>query len=129
MLTLRKVATPATAASVGVPDRMPPAGLVPIAKVMSPVKPVAVLPKPSRAVTSIGGVIVAPTVAVLGCTLKTSAVAAPANTLNEVPAAARPGAVATNVYQASLLSILRSEKVATPPTAATVVLPESVAPL
>jgi len=40
--------------------------------VMVPVKPVAVLPSASCADTSIGGVIVAPAVAVLGCRVKAS---------------------------------------------------------
>src|SRR5881396_1778447 len=128
MLRLRKVATPATAGTVVVPERVPLAGLAPIAAVTSPVKLVARLPNPSRAVTSIWGAIVAFAVAVLGGTLNASCVAGPATTRNEVDVARRPSVVADSVYQASALSMVRFEKVATPPTAATVVSPERVAP-
>src|SRR2546428_10750915 len=78
MLKSAKVATPATAATVLVPDKVPVPGFVPIATVMFPVNPVAVLPLPSWAVTSTAGVIAAPAAVVVGCTLKTSAVAVPA---------------------------------------------------
>src|SRR5437899_11551870 len=82
MLKSAKVATPATAATVLVPDKVPVLGFVPIASVMFPVNPVAVLPLPSWAVTSTAGVIAAPAVAVLGCTLNTSCDAVPAVMLN-----------------------------------------------
>src|SRR5256886_16092184 len=71
MLSPEKVATPLTAAWVSVPVSVPLLGLVPIATVMFPVNPVAVLPLPSWAVTSTAGVIAAPAVVVLGCTLNT----------------------------------------------------------
>src|SRR6266550_3875513 len=77
MLSPEKVATPATAATVFVPDKVPVLGLVPIATVMFPVNPVAVLPLPSWAVTWTAGVIAAPATVFVGSTLKTSAVAAP----------------------------------------------------
>src|SRR5215467_6225163 len=77
MLRSAKVATPATAATVVVPDSTPPEGFVPMATVMFPVNPVAVLPKPSRAVTCTDGVIVAPAATVDGCVVKTSCVTAP----------------------------------------------------
>src|SRR5439155_1715068 len=82
MLSPEKLATPATAATVLVPDKVPLLGFVLIATVMFPVNPVAVLPFPSWAVTSTAGVIAAPAVVVLGCTLNTSSVAAPAVMLN-----------------------------------------------
>src|SRR5438046_4729500 len=75
MLSPEKLATPATAATVLVPDKVPVLGFVPIATVMFPVNPVAVLPLPSWAVTSTAGVIAAAATVVLGCTLKTSALA------------------------------------------------------
>src|SRR6266850_2087496 len=53
---------------VSVPASVPPLGLVPIASVMFPVNPVAVLPLASWAVTSTAGVIAAPAVVLLGCT-------------------------------------------------------------
>src|SRR5437762_2481137 len=71
-----------TAATVFVPDKVPVLGFVPIATVTFPVNPVAVLPFPSWAVTSTAGVIAAPAVVVLGCTLNTSCVAVPAVILN-----------------------------------------------
>src|SRR5213596_966257 len=77
MLREEKVATPATAANVLVPDRVSPAGLVAIAMVTLRAKPVAVLPHASSAVTRTAGLIVPPAVAVLGCTVNTSWVADP----------------------------------------------------
>src|SRR5438046_9249400 len=77
MLSPEKVATPATAATVLVPDKVPVLGFVPIATVTFPVNPVAVLPFPSWAVTSTAGVIAAPAVVVLGCSVNTSWVALP----------------------------------------------------
>src|SRR6266480_7006056 len=82
MLSPEKVATPATAATVLVPDRVPVPGFVPIATVMFPVNPVAVLPLPSWAVTSTAGVIAAPAVVVLGCTLNTTCAAEPGGMLS-----------------------------------------------
>jgi len=52
MLSVENVATPATAATLVAPERVPLPGFVPIDSAMLPVKPVAVLPSPSRAVTS-----------------------------------------------------------------------------
>src|SRR5436853_7520401 len=84
MLSPEKVATPATAAMVLVPDKVPVLGFVPIATVMLPVNPVAVLPSPSWAVTSTAGVIAAPAAVVVGWTENTSGVAVPAVILNAV---------------------------------------------
>src|SRR5438034_1242396 len=74
-LSPEKVATPPTAATVFVPDKVPLLGFVPIATVIFPVNPVAVLPLPSWAVTSTAGVIAVPAVVVLGCTLNTNCAA------------------------------------------------------
>ncbi len=82
MLNVANVATPATAARVVVPDSAPPSGFVPIATVTFPVNPVAVFPCASRAVSWTAGAMAAPAVALLGCTVKTSWVAAPAVMLN-----------------------------------------------
>src|SRR5947207_15516730 len=91
MLSPANVATPATAATVFVPDKVPLLGLVPIASVMLPVNPVAVFPWPSWAVTWTAGVIAAPATALLGCPVHTSALAEPADTLNAaLPPVARP---------------------------------------
>src|SRR5438128_2677242 len=81
MLRFAKVATPLTAATVGVPARVPLAGLVPIASVMLVVAVVTVLPWASWIATCTAGVIAAPAAALLGCTVKTSFAAAPALTL------------------------------------------------
>src|SRR6266850_1848837 len=104
MLRPGNVATPATAATVLVPERIPVLGLVPIATVMFPVNPVAVLLLASSAVPCTAGVIAAPAVVLLGCTENTNWVAAPA------------------------LSMLSPGKEATPPTAAWMSVPESVPP-
>src|SRR5205809_959148 len=130
MLSVEKVATPATAAAVVVPESVPTPGFWPMATVTLAVKPSAVFPNASRAVTSTGGVIVAPAVTVLGCTLKASRLAGPAITLkNALETPGKPGLAADSLYRPPLLSMLRLEKIATPATAAIVVVPESVAPL
>src|SRR5205809_605614 len=74
MLRLAKLATPLTAVTVVVPDRVPPLGFVPRATATDPANPVATLPPASSAVTCTGGVIAAPAAVALGCTLKTNRV-------------------------------------------------------
>src|SRR5512134_629951 len=76
MSTPGKLATPAAAATPVMPSSTPvPGGFVTIARVTVPVKPVAVLPNASLAVTCTAGVIAAPATASLGCTVNASAVA------------------------------------------------------
>src|SRR5919108_3953754 len=95
MLKVENLATPATAATVFVPDRVPVLGLVPSATVMLPVKPVAVFPCASWVVTCTAGVIAAPAAVLVGCTLNTSCVAVPAVMLKAALAAvAKPLALA-----------------------------------
>src|SRR5216683_3896491 len=80
-----KLATPATAATVVVPDSTAPAAPVPavIANVTLPVKLDAVCPEASRAVTTIDGASAAPAVAGSGgCTVKNSCVPTDAMMLN-----------------------------------------------
>src|SRR5207245_1620712 len=74
------VARPPTAATVFVPERVPPPGFEfdGMASVMFPVNCVAVLPNASRAVTCTGGVITAPAGVLLGGTVNASCVAVPA---------------------------------------------------
>jgi len=96
MLSPGNVATPATAATVLVPDKVPVLGFVPIATVMLPVNPVAVLPFPSWAVIWRAGVIVAPATVFVGSTLKTSAVAVAGVMLNAA-LVALPAPVAVRV--------------------------------
>ncbi len=74
MLRSSKVATPAVAARVSVPDRVPPPGCVPIPIVTVPVNVVTVLPRLSRATTWIAGAIATPAVALDGCVTKASRV-------------------------------------------------------
>ena len=78
MLRLLKVATPATALTVSVPDRVPPPGFVPIARVTALVAVVTVFPAASCTVTATAGVIVAPDTVFDGCTVNASFAAAPA---------------------------------------------------
>src|SRR5207249_7487029 len=84
LLTLRSenVATPATAATLVVPASVPLPGFAPSATVTVPVQPVAVFPCASCAATCTAGVIAAPAVALLGCTVNTSCPALPAVMLN-----------------------------------------------
>src|SRR5207249_4631018 len=77
MLRFAKVATPLTAATVVVPERVPLAGLVPIATVMLVVAVVTALPWASWTATCTAGVIAAPATALLGGTAKTSFAAVP----------------------------------------------------
>ena len=74
---MEKVATPATAAAVVVPESLAPLVPVPvvIVSVTSPVNPVTVLPNASCTVSCTAGLIAAPAVVVVGCTVKTSRVA------------------------------------------------------
>src|SRR6266480_982742 len=116
MLSPEKVATPATAATVFVPDKVPVLGFLPIATVMFPVNPLAVLPLPSWAVTSTAGVIAVPAVVVLGCTLNTNCAAEPAVMLNAA-LVVLPAPVAVRVQPVPTLSMLSPEKLATPATA------------
>src|SRR2546422_770762 len=125
MLSPENVASPATAATVFVPDKMPVLGFVPIATVIFPVNPVAVLPLPSWAVTWTAGVIAAPAAVVLGSTLKTNAVAVPAVILNAVRAVL-PGPGEVSRSRGPALSMHKQEKVSTPANAATVLVPDKV---
>src|SRR5437870_5223796 len=98
MLRFAKVATPLTAATVGVPARVPLAGLVPIATVMLVVAVVTVLRSAERRVGCASGVIAAPAAALLGCTVKASFAAAPTLMLNALLVApVRPVADAVSV--------------------------------
>src|SRR2546430_6820552 len=76
------VATPATAATVVVPERVPLPGFAPSATVTLPVKAGSVLPSASSAVTCTAGVIDAPAAVLVGWTLNTSCVAVPAVMVN-----------------------------------------------
>ena len=71
------VATPPAAVTVVVPARVPPLGLVPSATVTLPANALTRFPCASRAATCTAGLIVRAATAVLGCTVKTSWVAAP----------------------------------------------------
>ncbi len=123
------MATPPTAATVVVPERVPPAGFVPIATVTLPVKPGTTFPEASCAVIWSAGVIGAPAVAVGGSTVKTSRVAVEGTMSNgALVAPVRPVAPADNVYPVPALSMPSEEKVATPPIAASVVVPDSAPP-
>src|SRR5437762_5731532 len=97
MLSPEKVVTPATAATVFVPDKVPLLGFVPIATVTFPVNPVAVFPLASWAVTWTAGVIAAPAVVVLGCTRSAARAAGPAAPLNAA-LLVLPAPVAVRVY-------------------------------
>src|SRR5437870_5310628 len=125
MLRPENVATPATAATVFVPDKVPLLGFVPIATVTFPVNPVAVFPLASWAVTWTAGVIAAPATVVLGCTENTSCVAeigiASCRELVVLPAP-----VVVSVQPGAALSRLSHVNVAPPSAAAWVFVPDRV---
>src|SRR5205807_2341616 len=99
MLRLENVATPPTAATGPPPVRVPPPGLVPIARVTLPVNVVAVCPAASWAVTLTAGVIATPAVALLGGTVNTSSVGVTVVMLNSgLFRAVRPPDVARSRY-------------------------------
>src|SRR3954462_15860401 len=82
MERLENVAMPLTAATVVVPDSVPPPGLVPIATVMLAVELVTVLPNASCTATCTAGAIDTPAVALLGCAVKATLEAAAGLMLN-----------------------------------------------
>src|SRR5262245_19182445 len=126
---LENVATPFTAATVAVPDSVPPPGLVPIATVMLAVELVTVLLNASCTVTCTAGVMATPAISFVGWTVNASLVAAAGLMLNaELDAPVSAPEAAVSVYPTPALSMDRLEKVATPFTAATVGVPESVPP-
>src|SRR4029077_3990602 len=127
MLSVENVAPPLTAATLAVPDRVPPPGFAPMAMVTVPVNVVAVFPAASCAATFTGGAMLAPAVASLGCTVNTSCVGVTGGMLKRpLVTPVRPVDVARRRYPFPALLIDRSEKVATPATAATVFVPDSV---
>src|SRR6185369_9439752 len=102
---VENAATPFTAATVVVPDSVPPPGLLPMATVTLAVELVTVLPNASCTATCTAGLIAAPAVAFVN-----------------------PAEVAVSVYPVPDRSMDRLENVATPELADTVVVPDSVPP-
>src|SRR2546425_10171528 len=128
MLSPVNVATPLTALDDVVPERVPPPGLVPMATVTLPPNAVALFPWASCAVTCTAGAIAAPAVALLGGTGNASCVDAPGVTLKAALVWVSPAAPAIKVYALPTLLMLNPGNVATPLTAATVVVPARVPP-
>src|SRR5216117_401113 len=128
MLSPANVAAPLTAFSDVVPERVPPPGFVPMATVTLPPNAVAVFPWASCAVTCTAGVIAAPAVVLVGGTVNASCVAAPGVTLKAALVCVSPAAPAVRVYALPTLLMLNPGNAATPPTAATVVVPARVPP-
>src|SRR5690242_20756863 len=119
MLSVENVATPLTAATLVVPERVPPPGFVPMATVTVPVNVVAVCPAASCAATFTGGAMLAPAAASLGCTVNTSCVGVTVVMLKRpLVTVGRPVDEARRRYPFPALLIERSEKVAMPATAA-----------
>src|SRR5882762_8023918 len=123
ILRFENVATPATAFTIVVP-LSDADGFVPPAIVIWFVADVTALPRLSSIVTCTAGVIIAPAVVVVGCTVNASFAAAPTVTLNApLVAPASPVALAVSVYPVPALLMLRFENVATPATAFAAVVP------
>src|SRR5262245_4022467 len=72
MERLEKVATPFTAATVVVPDSVPPPGLAPMATVMLAVELVTVFPNASCTAARTAGALHAAPAVLVGCTVKAS---------------------------------------------------------
>src|SRR5262245_54656860 len=129
MESVGNVATPFTADTVVVPDSVPPPGLVPMATVMLAVELVTVFPNVSWTATCTAGEMFTPAVALVGWTVKATFEAAAGLMLNAAEVAPVSGAeAAVSVYPVPTLSMERLENVATPLTADTVVVPDSVPP-
>src|SRR5438876_143872 len=98
MLRFEKVATPFTAATLVVPERVPPPGLVPIATVTVPVKPLAVFANASMAVPSLHDALPISAVVFDGCPVNASMLAAAGVMLKlALVAPVRPLAAAVSV--------------------------------
>src|SRR2546430_1700968 len=98
MLRLEKVATPLTAATVGVPARAAVRRVGPEGTARLVAADVTVVPWASWTVTCTAGLIAAPAAVLLGCTVKTSFAAAPTAMLNALLVApVRPVADAVSV--------------------------------
>src|SRR5512135_1976891 len=82
MLRLLNVATPADAATVGVPESVPPAGFVPIVIVTLLLNVVTTFAAASCTCTWMAGAIAAPAVAVFGWTVNTANAGGPGTMLN-----------------------------------------------
>src|SRR5437868_2594237 len=126
---LEKLATPLTAAAEVVPDSVPPPGLAPMAMAMLADELVTVLPNASCTATCTAGAMAVPATALAGWTANANLAAAAGLMVNaELDAPVSAPEAAVSVYPTPALSMDRLEKVATPPTAATVVVPDSVPP-
>src|SRR5438477_48432 len=98
MERFENVAMPLAAATVAVPESVPPPGFVAMARVTFAEDPVTVFPNASWIVTWIDGAIATPAVALEGCTLKASLLAPAASMLNALePAPVRPVELAFKV--------------------------------
>src|SRR5437667_196092 len=129
ILRSKNVATPLTAATGLVPLSVPPPGLAPSAKVTSPVKPVATLPRASSARTFTAGLIWRPAIVVLGCVPNTSCIAVPAVIVNELLVAVlKPVADAVSPYPLRSEERRVGKKLGTPPTRAPDVVQTKVRP-
>ena len=99
IVSVLNVATPLTAATVNVPDSVPPAGFVPMAIVMLALDVVTTLPKVSWICAVTAGVIAIPAAVFDGCTPNATLFAAAGVMLNVElgPVAVRTPLVAASV--------------------------------
>src|SRR5438309_8589303 len=106
------LAAPFPAATVVVPPRVAPPGLVPSATVTLPVKLGTGFPAASSALTWTAGLIAAPATVLDGCTVKASWVVVPGMMSNAVlVTGAKPLALAVSVYPVAVLLRLKSKKI------------------
>src|SRR5713226_2214913 len=99
MIKFEKVATPFTAATLVVPESVPPPGLVPIATVTVPVKLGTGFPKQSSAVTCTAGLLGWPATALFGSPVNASWLTTPGVTVTAaVCVTATPAMVAEMVF-------------------------------
>ena len=120
MLKSENVAMPLAAATLSVPERVPPPALFPNAIVTLSVAVVTSLSNASRTVTTTAGVIELPATVFIGCVVIASFAGEAGLMVNvELVAPVNVPLVAASVYPADDLSMLRFENVAIPLAAAT----------
>src|SRR5439155_4348538 len=115
---------------VVVPLSVPPPGLAPRATDTALVAVVTKLPPASSTRSRTNGLpITTPATSSCGCAPKSTWVGGPTSTSNDtLVTGAKPVAFAVSVYPVAATFTLSGENVATPPTAATVVVPTSGCP-
>ncbi len=125
MFKAEKVATPLTVTADTIPLRIPPTGLIPIARLIGTFEAGTIFPLPSSILTATAGLIQVPGPESAGGMVNTKRLSALKTVNAELVAPERPELVAVNVYPVPAALMLRPENVAIPLTALVVNVPVS----